>query len=414
MAASALILEELSGKRRRLELQGAGLPFIGASWGSTTTLATQWNPGNPEATQHVLGPQELPSRWDGEWNTNRLLRSPCQLSEGGGASSAIVYPATLMAVLEDLSRGGQALRVTWSNEKTVTPTQGEPFVQALKIVREGRIEECDFKIARQDDIKWTASFVWFKRGTATQRPVADRQENLLATLRRAMVAANDAAATVAIGNLLANSARVPFASPFSLGQLEALVDAPMAIVDSFARFAQSVTHDMKELGDLVLKVRALPAALLGRAIDVANNAVAVSNQFVDELSRAGPETLTARQKVSNLVKAASYYGAAQRQADLVAGANAELVQRLNQRRTTQTYATSSSARRTAVRPQEVVAIHMPRQGETMASIARKYYGTTDLAGPLARANGLPAATITPPRRAIVIPSKEVLETSDRI
>lgn len=408
--SSSLVIEELTGAKRRLELRGAGLPFQGAAWGGTTTLATSWNPGNPEATQHVLGPQEMPSDWEGEWNTTRLVAAPCLFSESGGAPQSVVFASTLMEVLDDFRRQANLLRVTWAEEKELKTTAANVTTQTFRVVRVGRIEEANFRVDRQDDVKWKATFVWVGRGEA-RKPAANRSENLLATLRRSITEANAAASKILLDDLRSQQAREDFVTPFTLGQLEALVDAPLALADSFARFANSVTNRLKTLGDILVKVRDLTPALLGRAVDVATNAVAVSNQFVDEISRAGAETYTTQTKVSNLTRAASYYGRTQRQADLVAEACSNLVRKAQMRRSV---SVTSSSRSTKAQPQEIIAVHVPRAGDTMISIARRYYGNAELAGPLSRANGLPLSTVEPPRAPIIIPSKDVLEQPNRV
>jgi hypothetical protein len=56
---------------------------------------------------------------------------------------------------------------------------------------------------------------------------------------------------------------------------------------------------------------------------------------------------------------------------------------------------------------DLIAVIVPRQGETLLGISKRYY-QEDMSWELARANGLPGDTIVPPRQPIVIPVRSVL------
>ena len=401
---SAIVFQELTGKKRTLKLQGAGLPFAGADWASMTTLVTTWNPGNPQATQHILGSQELPSNWDGEWNTTRLVASPCEFTDENGVTSNITLAFTLRSVFESLQRDGQSLRVTWSS----TITGKDRAARSVKLVRVGRIEEFNSQIDRQDDIRWNASFAWIGRGEQQQQTIDFNADNLLVLSRSLIVALGNLNAAILVAKLRRANKRQPeTATAFTLGQLETLANAPLTTVDSFARFANSTTNRLAQIGNIVNTVRALPVSIANRLADVASNTVAVTNQFLDEISRQPAEVATFRTKVSNVTRNASYLSGAQTQAQLVAAASDRAARAAAQRLANMQ--PSNQSDRGEVRNNDIITIHLPRAGETMLSISRNFYDGEDFSGELSRANNLPAYTIVPPRIALVIPNRSVLE-----
>ena len=141
--SSSLVIEELSGDKRVLELVGSGLPFQGATWTSALRVITKWYPGNnAEATQQVLGPIELPSDWEGKWSTTRLIATPCRFRQQG-TDQLVTRASSLRTAADLLFSSGQRLRVTWGAGSTS---------DARWIVREGRAVEWAFPHDRMDDI----------------------------------------------------------------------------------------------------------------------------------------------------------------------------------------------------------------------------------------------------------------------
>lgn len=408
MASSVITIEELTGRRRRLTLRGAALPFRGVGFAAATVVATTWNPGSSEATQQVLSPQELPSDWEGEWNTNRLVPFPAEVTDEQG-TRPLAQAFELVEVFDSIRAGAQVLRITWANQierQAVSPADS-PFTAEHRVVRIGRITEFEPRYSTLDDVSWTATFEWISRGRPAPKATDSRSGDLVAAVRAAMLKQAEVTRTIALDRLRAVGRKEGEATTFSLGQLEQMAEAPLAIVDSFARSAEAVTNRLGRLGNLILQVRDTPSAIASRALDVAINAVAVSTQFVDQISRKSPEQLAATNKVGMLLRTASYYGRAQTQAELMATAHLLLAAEARRRRS----ATSGQAdsAQNNMRAGDVLAIHLPRDGETWSKIARRYYGS-DLGPELARANGAESYSITPPtRRPVVVPTLSVLE-----
>lgn len=408
MAASTVIVEERTGRLRRVELTGGALPLQGANWSGAQIAVTRWNPGNPNATQHVLGPQEVPSSWDFIWKTTIINRHPVHVVDGErGAEYDLVVAHSIAVLLEDIFRGGALLKVTWISN-AAADAQSSP-----RQSRFGRATTWDFNYDRPDDVPASIQFDWSGRGEDQVRSSSLQGEDVLAVSQEAINAADAASAAIANALIRAANRTTPGATTFTLGQLEALVNAPLETVDSFARFANSVSNRMKTLGDLILKVKETPAAVLGRLVDVANNATAVANQFTDEISREGPETQTTRTKVSILTKASSYYSNVQTQAELMASVMERVAEAARRRRSAILPAAGLSRGMGEPRVEDSFRVHVPRAGETMAAISKIYYGTADLGDELAVANGLPGYTITPPRMPIVVPARKNLDEAAR-
>lgn len=409
MAASVVVLEERTGRRRRVELVGGALPLQGANWSGLQLMSTTWNPGNPEGTQQVLGPQEVPSTWDFVWNTTRIIRTPVTVTDPERGAEYTIYRAHQIAnLLDDILRGGALLQVSWV-ASAATQSQASP-----RQVRLGRGAAWDFEIDRPDDITASITFEWVGRG-ASQPKVSDiRGENITASIQAAINAANAAADAVAQHVLRnPNRNRAPAANTFNLGQLEAMANAPIELADQFARQAQSFSNRLQQVGELINTTKETPAAITGRLLDVANNSIAVSNQFVDRLSREGPETQSTRMKVSALTRAATYFGSTQTQAQLMAETMEKLANVARRRQSALVSAAGSSRRGDRMRTEDVYKVHAPRADETMASISARYYGTPDLGNEIARANGLPAYTIKPPRIPLIIPTRRSIDSASR-
>jgi hypothetical protein len=406
VSTSTVTIEELTGKKRKLELRGGGLPQRGAGFAGETKLATQFYPGNRRASQQVLTPTVSPSDWSGMWRTPNLLRSPCTWTAEDGPQ-LIAYAATLWDVFELLREAAQLLRVTWSNE-SAPPTNPDGAAKVpqrkIKVVRVGRITTFEARPDNLDDVAWSCGFAWVGKGDSEPAKLQDVSFDLVAKIQAA-ISAQDA--------VVASNATALKAPPTrsTLGDLENFAKGPLKTLDSFARAADSVTSRMHDLGQLVLTIRDVPASLVVRALDVANYAVSTANNFLDDASRTPLETTQARSRVSLLTRAAAYYGGAMTMAQLMATVNADVARAAHRRRSA---AAPNATSGTRVETSDLITVYLPRDGDTLGKIAVRFYGTDAVAGALAKANGLAAYAIAPPKgKPFVIPTRAVLDSLDR-
>jgi hypothetical protein len=410
VATSVLTIEEQTGQKRRLSLKGGGLPFRGASFAGETVVSTTWNNGNPEATQQVLVSKEVPSDWEGQWRTTQLLGTPCEY-DGPDGFHHVGLAYELVQLFEQIRIAGQLLRVTWTNEVQRKNNEGgNGALHSHRQTRLGRLTGFDPSYDNLDDIRWKMTFDWVSRGDTTPKSVDFRGEDLIAATRDA-IQKQDAVAKAVAQNLLRSLEaqgfrRKNYASTFTLGQLEQIANSPIEMVDSFARTANAVSNRLKKVGDLVLKVRAIPFAIAGRALDVANNAVSVATSFSDNISQKCPEQQMLGTKLSSLTRTASYFSDVQTQSQLMEAANSRLAQQARLRKSE--LAGQAQPRVNSPKNGDLIAVHLPRDGETMVTISDKYY-KADLSAELAKANALPANTIRPPRFPLIIPTRSTLE-----
>lgn len=406
MQTSEISIRELSGGRREVRLRGAGLPFRGqAAWPGKQRVVTTWLPGNAaRATQQVLGPVDQPSRFSGEWNTTRLLATPCGWSVDGGAERPLVVARDLVDLLDDVFRRGSPLLVTWKN-------QLNDVVGGREIAREGRASDWDFTYDTMEDVKWSVTFEWSGRGQFQQRAVTfddnATQSSLFALNQAAFAVASalDQAKLVAANRAIPRGAR-----PLTLGQLEQLAGAPSRLFRDFARAAQLVGTRARQVGDVLLTARAQPYAILNQALDVARNAQAQANGFVDAISRKPPEAMTTRTTLDGITRAASYFGDGTRQAQFMAR-RAQEAQRRARERQQAVLSEGESGKAKAPLSQAGIGsnkgeyrTYITRPGDTLLGLALKFYGTDAGMFDIARANSLRLTqAVLPARLTLLIP-----------
>lgn len=395
---SALIIEELSGDgttRRELRLLGPALPHMGAEWAFENGLATSWNPGNPEATQQVLGPRELPSSWQGTWRLPQMTRLPSRHRDVDGSESDLTSPQLLRDLFEDFGRKGRRLRVSW-----VVSGEGIPGVPGV-LTRVGRIANAHFPHDRTTDIAWSAEFAWLGRGNPRQLVVASRGDNIpsaMAALEASMTATYN---LIVLNKIVASNARVPrSATQFTLGQLEVIAGAPQKISETLARSLSKVTLQAQQAGQIAKKVRSQPSAVENSALSVARGALQAANQFDEEMGRAPAETLSARATASDVMRAADHF------AHVVDAALLVLVRAHAVSRQIRT--TNPGSQKDQLPPGQraragdLLARHVVRDGETPQSIAVRYYGNADCDLEILRANRLPDHQVALRRGSILV------------
>lgn len=391
---STVTIEELSGKKRRLTLQGSGLPLRGAEWGGEQVVDTSWNPGSPVATQQVLGPTEAPSDWEGEWRTNRLVSLPCLLSTDSSTDQTIVLADTLRDVVDSIRISGQLLRVTWVSKP------------GRKRVRIGRLTKFTTNDERADDLAWHATFTWIGRDQQSAVAISDADQTLAAATAAAL-SATDAASRVEAQSIVTANAATPLGpTPFSLGQLEAVAEAPKQLARQFARIVTAVSSRINALSQIIATTRDAPAAVLNQLVDASTTAVEAGSTFIMAITRQGPETLSVDTRVSALLTAATYFSSIQDGAEQMASDAAKARQAAARRRSAANRPGTDSRSMTGAGDLQDVIV--PRPGDTMLSISRTNYQGADLSYELSRANGLPGQTVTPPRGPLIIPRRELL------
>lgn len=395
---STVLIEELTGAMRSVELQGGGLPHAGAEWAARLKVTTTWYPGNgDEATQQVLGPQEMPSKWEGTWRTTQLTRAPVVVTDGG--TFRVVDPTILWDVFDALRAGGARLRVTWQSQT--------PDLKAVTVVREGRLTEFTVKVDRATDIKWEANWDWLGRGSKAQKVAATRDASVADTKDALQAELTDFTTSLDSSPVVTSGPRQILKAPsaFTLGQLESFAQAPLAIVNSAVRAVQQQVSRVQQLGDLASGIANEPFAIADACVTLARNTVATANVMGDTLSAQPVEAQSLKSDAVSLTRAAVTFGKTletQRRLSRAAQRIADTTRlRLSRNQGGPSAPTHASS---ALANGGLLAVHVTRNGDTAEGLSRRYYKTSDGAVDILRANHLPWTQVSfAPGTTLIIP-----------
>jgi hypothetical protein len=391
---STLVIEELTGRRRKLDLRGGGLPAKGASFASGMRLATSFLPGNGvEATQQVLGPREGEPEWEGSWSTPVLASEPSFYSEVGGNEQRVARAKTLVEIVESITASGALLRITWSQDGDLT------------WVRQGRIEEFDPQPRTRDDVDWSIKWQWTGRGGSTKRVISLKKDGQLATHKKIENELNKLTAELNAASLFSSNRDIlASASSFSLGDLEAFVEGIKDFTGQFANLATQIGSRIRQIGDLIQSVEELPADVAQQFVDAAASVVSSCAEFSDSVSRQGPEVYARFDQsasVKTLVNASTYLSSVKAAADEVVRMAAEARAALIKKSGIQPGSPGTQGKPVP----DAVTFVIARQGDTFASIAKRKLGDPSLGPAVARATGYSWLDVAPRvGEVVVVPS----------
>ncbi len=385
--SSTLVIQELrenGASGRVLELQGGGLPFMGADWGGENNLQTSWYPGNgAEGSQQILGPREVPSNWSGEWKRTILSRSRCKYADGGSVGF-IVNPHSLALLFESMLRGGQRLRVTWS-------VVGDTPDQTGSILREGRARNWKFNYERIQDLKWTVNFEWVSRGGAKQTPVNTRDESVQSALSRHQVELGKAidAANFQLSRLRKKNAFDPKRPDrLTLGQLEQLAGAPNALVKGIGLQLANATTVAQRLSSIVSLAASQPFAMSNSLLEIARSTMVDSYRVIDRITRIPGELQSSNNGAAGVMRAVKRFGTVT-DSMLAVARGAAQIEKFYRPVVSQLGLRGELSVRTASRAGDVIAIHVAHEGDTPTSLSIRYYNTPDHAVDILKANRKP-------------------------
>jgi phage tail protein X len=356
---------------------------MGAEWGMKNIIVTTWYPGNAaEATQQNLGPQEMPSRWSGEWRRTMLGATPQSYVDDQGGVYSIVDPLSLWNALEAIARGGQRLRVVWG----VTTDNGDPSAMGT-VTRDGRIAECNFKPMRVQDIGWQVEFHWLGRGATTPKVTSTSASTVVsssADFQNALQALIDANQQ---SQLEASNPTI-----YSLGDLEALSELPSDFLLNLQTQVAGISIDVTSAVTIAATFSSQPVAVQNNAVTSAQNAVVQSNAFYDGLSEQPYELMTENtQSLRAFLFALNTFAPQSDSAQYLAQEAQAFAAQL--RSEVQSLNSVKQGTITPTRlsdPNNVLQIYTTKQGDTPALVsARMYNGSPDHAVDILIANGFP-------------------------
>jgi len=138
----------LEGDYPTIRLTGDALPFRPVEYPGEQRIATKYYPGNPVATQLVVGPTKPPSTWSGRW-------MDVTLGEGGARSLVLQFE-----LLRDLAI---PVEVRWGGRQLSTGV--DPA-----IVRRGLIRRFTPKYHLAQHVEWTCEWEWRGESIQTKAP----------------------------------------------------------------------------------------------------------------------------------------------------------------------------------------------------------------------------------------------------
>lgn len=164
--ASPLTFTILEGPNATTDIQliGRALPYRAVPFEGKQRVKTTYYPGNPVATQQVMGPTEEPTTFNGIWKDIFL---------GNGAAKRLVD------TFDDLRRSGFSVLVSWGSGKLadgsdippVPQDNGkEPTTPRWPIQRRGIIQSFKATYDRPQDITWEMTVAWAGRNEPTAPP----------------------------------------------------------------------------------------------------------------------------------------------------------------------------------------------------------------------------------------------------
>lgn len=383
MAQSTLEIEELDDDYKSLsavQLIGPGLPFRGASWETQQRVKTTWYAGNSlQATRQIYGPIELPSQWEGEWRSIRMIQTPSLFFATGlqGPSEKVFRAYLLRDILDAIFYRGRLLRVTWFSESDTT--------SGLKIVRVGTAKTWKFPHDRVDDIKWNIEFEWSGRDAVNQSPVSLRLDNQVAP-------SDDLSSSLSGLSSLVDGFK----------SLENLAEAPLDLLNSVGNTINRVGAQIDQIGDVVNNIINIPNDISEKLRDIGDNTNAQMARFAQDFSSTSPSAYTKRgiSRPTKTLNTMQHVLQIQTQAQKTQLLGLELL-RAAKKQHSLLAAAGNSGNSTAA---SILGTYVVKQGDTFASISILFYSTPDNSYALAKANGFPAYQISPaPGQVLIIP-----------
>lgn len=146
---SPLVIRELTGDRRRLELKDRGLPFRGLEMVGEQEMELTHLPGTVERTATILGPVEQPTTIMGRWSSLYLANNEVTLD-----ARPLRTPREIAKVVDSMRLLGQLVEFVWLDE-----------------LRRGFIKKFRKSWQTSEDLEWELTFEWVSRGEVTQPAV---------------------------------------------------------------------------------------------------------------------------------------------------------------------------------------------------------------------------------------------------
>ena len=344
MAGETLLIREVTGSERSVELRDRALPYQSVMWGGEAKHTKNVYPGNPVATIQVLGPDETDTPMKGKWKT-RYIGPMVTLVGFDDVASVFdellgetpVTAEQLVQVFHKLRRAGNHLEVRWGPE-----------------VRRGILADFRADYDRVEDIAWSATFVWSQVGEEEAPRAPDEVTEPTTGINDAISGLEDAMSRLP-----------PIVLPNVTGPLilaeEAMRIAGMAMTAALGSFTGTPNISLSQF-----------QAIASLSIQVGD----ASQDMIQQTSDQSIEEWLAVNFVADVLTVETF------RHRLAAAAVALWMAAL---------VAQESVRARVVN--DYLAIVNIRQGQTLRTLALDYYGSADAWTTIADANGLTSAIV---------------------
>jgi len=336
----------------RIELRGRQMPYRPMSFETRQRVKTTYYPGNPVATQQVIGPTEEPSVFNGMWK---------DLFLGDGAAMA------LKDLFEDICRRGPLVEVSWG-AGILNDTAGAAQVQNGGYVRRGILTRFKTSPERPQDIAWEMEFTWRGTDDISVSPISATD------IVNPREGALDAVAAFDDANFVTNA--------FKDLQNTRLYKLPQSLSDQLDNATQLLTEASKGIqsaSDTITNFSLVPADAVERLIGAYAAAESASRQLRDAFLNFPKTQMQVFDDAADLLGLESQILTLLSHTDNVADV---------------------ASRGKAAAQQQVVPIVVAEvravPGSDLRALAQQFYGDPDLWTAIARFNGLTTSEVPAP------------------
>lgn len=349
---TTFVIEELTGSQRRIVLRGRALPERGVGFGTRLRHKATWYAGNQVGTLQVFGPEVQATDLEGIWN-DRYVSDLVDTSGFGALNTA----GDLVGAFESLCASGNALRVQWGPQ-----------------VRNGILAEFTPEYEREQDVRWTASFAWYGRDDQAQpRATPDDPPNSAELLTRQNEADDELA----------------FAPP----------DIRTDYLDDVRAHARSIRGRVGSVFDRVRSAQraaSVPLSDVRALLADAEGVRRAGNRATADLVERTVDRMTDSDDVLSKVTLGGWTRSQGRAFGRLRAQAQRVARQL----------------RRSVSP-EPFAVVSVREGETLRTLARRFYGTSDDWQRIAAVNSLPDSVV-PIGTIVVVPPKSIAVDTTKV
>jgi LysM repeat protein len=275
---TSLVFENMSKgvKPRKIVLRGRAMPYKEVEYGVKQTVNTTWYPGNPVATQQILGPSLEPTEFNGAWKSRYI--DNCVLVDGQNIGPDLERVTRLFA---NACLAGIQWKVSWVSE-----------------VRQGVISSFTPTWIRQTDVNWKMTIDWNSRDDEEESPLKIKKDKKAA--KDLFKKLNKLLDTIAVGPLVAKQLVAMVVS--DIRAIQETVSKAISILASVETILSAPAHIIGALKAAV--------AQLARQVNVAVRRIAGSTQAsasaFANLSQTNNSTRTRTQAQSLVAGSAAY------------------------------------------------------------------------------------------------------------